>query len=184
VTADVHLCLLTHVHGEHDWWYTSSGGGHMLDAYDESGLERNQKQWHCPGIEPEPEPITPSPSPDVRTRLAEMRGRVEGATDGPWEARTTGRSGGDHWYVLDGASSIASIHASDGEDEDQREPDATFIAHARTDLPALLDAVEAVLGAHRYRIADTGNTEWCDECQDGPWPCPTVRAITDALGGA
>jgi hypothetical protein len=45
-----HVCLLTNPHEEHDWVYTSSGGGHMMDTWDDSGLERNQKWWHCPGV--------------------------------------------------------------------------------------------------------------------------------------
>lgn len=36
-------------HGPHDWAYTSTGGGHIVDigSYDEKGY----KEWHCPGIE-------------------------------------------------------------------------------------------------------------------------------------
>ena len=45
-------CLLTNPHGSHDWWYTSSGGGHMLsEAAVGDPLEKNQKQHHCPGKE-------------------------------------------------------------------------------------------------------------------------------------
>lgn len=44
-------------HPPHDWWYTSSGGGHQLyDGFvpsDPKGgydsVEGNVKQWHCPG---------------------------------------------------------------------------------------------------------------------------------------
>lgn len=43
----VNLCLLPGTHAEHDWWYTSSGGGHMLTGPDPS--ERNVTQHHCPG---------------------------------------------------------------------------------------------------------------------------------------
>jgi hypothetical protein len=72
---------------------------------------------------------------------AAIRAREQAATEGPWRAITSGPSGGDHWYVCDDGESIALIHASDGEDEDSREPDAQFIAHARTDVPALLNEV-------------------------------------------
>lgn len=43
------VCLLTKPHEAHDWVYTSSGGGHMMDTWDDTGYERNQKWWHCPG---------------------------------------------------------------------------------------------------------------------------------------
>lgn len=49
-------CLGKHeAHPEHDWWYTSKGGGHQLSDefvpserdYDE--YEGPVKKWHCPG---------------------------------------------------------------------------------------------------------------------------------------
>jgi hypothetical protein len=70
-----------------------------------------------------------------------IKARADAATEGPWTALTTGVAGGDHWYVCDLDQSIASIHASDGEDEERREPDAEFIAAARTDVPELLAEV-------------------------------------------
>jgi hypothetical protein len=73
--------------------------------------------------------------------LDEVEARANAATEGPWRALTSGRRGGDHWHVTDSDQSIALIHASDGEDEDMREPDAEFIAHARTDVPALVAEV-------------------------------------------
>jgi len=67
----VHVCLLTNPHEEHDWVYTSSGGGHMMDTWDDSGLERNQKWWHCPGIEVkrEVEPAKPKPKKQSMSEL-------------------------------------------------------------------------------------------------------------------
>lgn len=52
-------------------------------------------------------------------------------------------------------------------------------------VPQLTAGWNAVLDVHKRRVADNG-FDWCDECQDGPWPCKTVRAlnaITNALGG-
>jgi hypothetical protein len=34
-------------HPAHDWWYTSSGGGHQLDDYDPT--EKNCVRYRCPG---------------------------------------------------------------------------------------------------------------------------------------
>ena len=66
--------------------------------------------------------------------------------------------------------------------------DAEFIAHARTDLPAMAAALTAVLNVHAPTTADVigdpqGRTTLalCTECDIEDYPCPTVRAITDAL---
>lgn len=73
--------------------------------------------------------------------LDAIRARADAAKQGPWKAITTGVENGGHWYVIDAVQSIADIHACDGEDEAYREPDAQFIAHAREDIPALLDFI-------------------------------------------
>jgi hypothetical protein len=85
-------------------------------------------------------------SDDTRPDLDAIRARVDAATPGPWRTLGTGVAGGDHWYVCDDGQSLASIASNDGENEDQREPDAEFIAHAREDIPALLDALAAERG--------------------------------------
>jgi hypothetical protein len=64
--------------------------------------------------------------------LAAIRERAEAASPGPWDFST-------HWVwrtELDGrrARSFAIVH--DNPD------DARFIAHSRTDIPALLDIIE------------------------------------------
>lgn len=64
----------------------------------------------------------------LRRAAARIRETAQAATPGPWEARSTGRRGGDHWYVVDDGQAVAHIHASDGEDEEQRQPDAEHIA--------------------------------------------------------
>lgn len=71
--------------------------------------------------------------------------------------------------------------------------DADFIAHAREDVPRLVTALRAVLGAHTPIEVEPSET-LCRECSfrlpSGryfgkltEWPCPTVRAITEALEG-
>ncbi|WP_037161013.1 hypothetical protein [Rhodococcoides fascians] len=74
--------------------------------------------------------------------LDAIEARAEATTEGPWCAITSGIPNGDHWYVCSAeGESLAYISADDGINEDQREPDAEFIAHARTDVPALLAAL-------------------------------------------
>ena len=43
-----HECLLRSDHGPHDWYYTSEGGGHMIqERWAHTG--KNPAKWHCPG---------------------------------------------------------------------------------------------------------------------------------------
>ena len=55
------------------------------------------------------------------------------------------------------------------------------------DAPAMLAALRAVLELHVSQFDRTvdHNGEpgtYCDMCNVGPWPCPTVRAVQAALG--
>jgi len=113
--------------------------------------------------------------------LAAMRARVDGAVPGPWT-----------WTVgsVEATRDGETFEIVEREDFHQTtRNDVEFIAHARTDVPRLLDAVEAVLALHQRhgRYSDS-----CYECglanpEDGsgqPYPCPTRRAITSALGAA
>ena len=88
----------------------------------------------------------------IESRLAEIRARVEAATEGPWEWLAHTTVDGDKWAVFHGESTPALAMNNDG-----WAPDAEFIAHARTDLPALLAAVEAVMKRHRKMPV----YEWC-----------------------
>ena len=125
--------------------------------------------------------------------LATIRARAEAATEGPWE-RSFARSiesnpGNGEWTVV-------IDQMPDGVGAGVIEPtDAEFIAHARTDVPALVTALEVVLGIHEpinavdYGASVRGSryTQVCTGCgqDDGNWsywPCPTVQAIADALG--
>lgn len=57
-------------------------------------------------------------------------------------------------------------------------------AAARTTMPALVDALEAVLKVHVEGQPFYGHGFSQRMCECGaPWPCPTVEAITDALDG-
>ncbi|WP_104087977.1 hypothetical protein [Arthrobacter sp. GMC3] len=78
------------------------------------------------------------------SQLDEIAARTDAATEGPWRALGTGSAGGDHWYICDDGEAIASISCQDGINEEQRQPDAEFIAHAREDVPRLVSALRAV----------------------------------------
>ena len=155
----------------------------------------------------------------IETRLAEIRARVDAATEGPWENDETDPGVWGLEHII-----IGNYTARDDFDspmwEDGTPEDREFIAASRTDLPALLAAVEAVLELHRKTPVyewcgfdlpskqechleddahiELSNGDWghvniveawtCDECLHDAddyildYPCPTVQAITTALG--
>ena len=81
----------------------------------------------------------------MREYLTAIRARIEAATEGPWKAEFSGGMG-NCVIPHDARSTREAVCVT--------RPyralfDAEFIAHARTDLPALLDTVEAVLALHR-----------------------------------
>lgn len=149
-------------------------------------------------------------------RLDQIEARANAATEGPWEAYrpnpayriyeicSTTPQGLDETLA-----EVAGYNASD---------DADFIAHARTDVPWLIEqvrkrdaALQAVLDLHREARNDVDRTPPCPHCHGEPgvhdcgcwadekwptvcavcmegtkgasvaWPCPTVRAIKEAL---
>ena len=58
--------------------------------------------------------------------------------------------------------------------------DLEFIAHSRADIPALVAAVEAVLGQHEPDVfgdCDTCGSSYCGDFVPVEYPCPTVTAI-------
>ena len=87
----------------------------------------------------------------IESRLAEIRARVDAATEGPWSVYRGDRIG---TYVtrpdLAGVAREWSLTWSDA--------DAEFIAHSRTDLPALLAAVQAV----REKLPSLLEAAWDD----------------------
>lgn len=132
---------------------------------------------------------------DIRARLDEIKARADAATEGPWSVHRSERTG---TYVtrpdLLGIAREWSLVWQDG--------DAEFIAHARTDVPWLIEyarqrdaALTAVLDLHRPVDIEPSETI-CHGCStlrgEGKsaryfpfedYPCPTVTAITSALGG-
>ena len=134
-------------------------------------------------------------------RLNEIEARANAATEGPWEWEGEAKA---EWEI--GANSLVPSRRPDdpvlygyGYDasgiEVKTPADAEFIAHARTDVPWLLEqverrdkALEAVLDLHKEDGHGWGPGEsFCTECQQGygllvPYPCPTVAAIRQHLG--
>ena len=118
-------------------------------------------------------------------RLNEIEARANAATEGPWMGIRypdgfLGRVIGGNGFGV----------AEDFPDD----ADAKFIAHARTDVPWLLEqvklrdkALEAVLEMHELAqpiTAAFGTQEGGDYCRTcvEDWPCPTVETIRRHLG--
>jgi len=122
--------------------------------------------------------------------LAAIRARADAATGGPWEVEydnnddfEAGIADGDYPYALRGPANITaqsptvknSWRESYGhrvnEMSEMLTPDAEFIAHARTDIPALLDALtraQAVIAAALDYIDNNRiPTEWDDDWVHG-----------------
>ena len=140
---------------------------------------------------------------DPREILARIRKRADAATPGPW-APWRDQDGAPH---MNGLLMVGNAAAVIPEGESWVEgvdvnpiahtytpEDREFIAAARTDVPALLDALEKVLELHQPVTDGMGFTEdgyggispACSSCGTSdeyavPYPCPTVTAITTAL---
>ena len=83
--------------------------------------------------------MSDQPTPLPPERIEEIERRVNAATPGPWTQATD--EGGPDCYVLSlGPEKELLIECLDGPH------DAEFVAHARTDVPALLAEVERQAG--------------------------------------
>ena len=117
-------------------------------------------------------------------RLDQIEARANAATKGPWESDEYTEIDPDGFYEL---SRVIAPDPDDGEDYaigvvhvGILRPDATFIAHARTDVPALVAALRAVLDlADRWAAQSTDYDEDTEQqIDDGK---AIVRAIEEAL---
>lgn len=111
----------------------------------------------------------------VRDRLGVIEARARAATEGPWDVGPPGVvfSTGTDAMVQTVATGIGPGQVQDAE----------FIAAARSDVPVLVRALQAVLDVHRPKYHYPNLCEGCDPgIMDPPeWPCSTVRAIEAAL---
>ena len=136
---------------------------------------------------------------DPRETLARIRKRTNAATEGPWETEHHyNRLTGEH--VVSEIPRVAECMGNGDGGLDYKE-DAEFIAHARTDVPWLLEqvdrrdkALEKVLRLHPRVVVLHADPEFgrmeddaiCGACivnhEPANWPCPTVEAIRQHLG--
>ena len=123
---------------------------------------------------------------DPRETLNRIRQQADAATEGSWMG------------VCDSDGYLCRVIGPDGfgiAEDFRDDADAEFIAHARTTVPALLDALEKVLELHPRVVVLHADPEFgrmeddaiCGACivnhEAADWPCPNVRAITTALDG-
>ena len=123
-------------------------------------------------------------------RLDKIEARANAATEGPWRASVVatyvdadGRRRGKGGIYPGGEPGPPPLLLT----MDWLATDAEFIAHARTDVPALVEALRAVLNLHfkaQPIPAAFGTQEggdYCVTCAED-WPCPTVETIHQHLG--
>ena len=107
-------------------------------------------------------------------RLNEIEARANAATEGPWMGIRY-----PDWFLgrVIVSGELGVCIAEDFPDD----ADAEFIAHARTDVPALVSVARFALSQHAPD--GHGNCGPCDDAtgEDG-WPCSTVREIHRLLG--
>jgi hypothetical protein len=128
----------------------------------------------------------------ARDALAQIRERADRATPAPWKI----------WGMSVAADPVGNSNVDDCIDvahtvmlDEHGKPrtfDAQFIAHARTDVPALVGALEAVLAIHQpeWTGPDVLHSSGYYRCSADHWTlddqtpsCPTVAAIETALEG-
>jgi hypothetical protein len=100
---------------------------------------------------------------DLSALLAPVRARAEAATEGPWEIERYPHGGGRIWKKLHSGNRSLIADTFDG--AGNRE----FLFHARSDVPRLLKAIEAVAA-----LAD----KWRAESVTDNSVDVTLRAVT------
>ena len=129
---------------------------------------------------------------DIQAWLDQGKTLAEQATEGPWYPWDRGVG----WLIALSDADGGEPRLPEGFRTDLgRGEDATFIADARTRLPQALGALQAILNRHRNGGPSQGYTKGgydeienaCTECgaigeYGVAWPCPTVRAIQNAIG--
>jgi hypothetical protein len=123
-------------------------------------------------------------------QLAAIEARAQAATEGPWESLRAGMLGtrvvrvDGEWDGLVPDEFITMVTPAL-----RKFDDADFIAHARTDVPALLAlvreqraAIERVRALHKpfthhFLSPPAGSLEVCHSCHES-YPCPTIAALT------
>lgn len=116
-------------------------------------------------------------SNDVTQRLAEIEARTKAATPGPW------RREGD-WNDIAAIDTDGTPYGVAGNDESISHPDAEFIAHAREDVPWLIERLSrAEAELHRlafhpdweYATTTGQRKQWDVTPPEGDGWCPNVH---------
>lgn len=118
----------------------------------------------------------------ISDRLGQIEDRADAATEAPWEWEATNPTmTGANWNLRIAGRPGIRLAVS----EYQHGPaNAEFIAHARTDVPALVAALHAILDLHEgapNSVSALYPDPACNECGQ-TMPCPTVRAVEATLG--
>jgi len=81
--------------------------------------------------------------------LDEIKAREQAATSGPWEVKVKGNTVESHQVMSTGNEPICSAISP-------KTKNAQFIAHARTDIPALISEVERLTSENTALQAENG----------------------------
>jgi hypothetical protein len=99
------------------------------------------------------------------SRLKEIKERCEAATEGPWKNEDNAWDGNSNVIVWD-SEFDPIIYVNSGFGFQRKDPiehkgnwNSRFIAHARTDVPMLLEMVEHIIKSYCYC-----DDEQCDTC--------------------
>ena len=124
-------------------------------------------------------------------RLDQIEARANAATEGPW-APWRDQDGALH---MNGLLMVGNAAAVIPEGESWVEgvdvnpiahtytpEDREFIAHARTDVPALVAVARYALSQHSKDEAHNECGHCADSYGEDGWPCSTVREIHRLLG--
>lgn len=111
----------------------------------------------------------------AREELAAIQERLANATPGPWEWVPSAVEGGSHVLGVVGESGFPVLRTSPYAPPQQR--DAEFIAHARTDVPRLVKALEAVL----ERADEWAASPAVGVSSEEQWELDTLRIVAATL---
>lgn len=118
----------------------------------------------------------------LATELQAIRERVEGASDAPWFAEERNL---DEPYST--TTVYNTFHNGDTPDRDlvaeAAYDNAPFIAHARTDLPRLLDAVEAALEVLETEAEAAAKNRLAVDQRDPSMDSATVAMLSGVVLG-
>ena len=121
----------------------------------------------------------------IKAWLDESQRLADQATEGPWVFHTMSEA---PTITGDYADSILIAEAAPYWEPVYGLPDADgkFIVGSRTRFPQAVAALREVAKLHRRATGIHEPVDFCAECSSFHrtvlWPCPTLRAIADALG--